>query len=155
MNAVVESVRSLWIPLKGMNLVLPNVAVAEIIPYRVPELLEDTPEWLLGSIEWRQQILPLVAFEAVCGRPAPLAAGGARIAVLNNVKPGGRLAFYALLTAGIPRLLRADAEMLAAGEAGELPAGAPVACGAQLAGESAVIPDMERLQDLVESAWRG
>ena len=30
-----EKIRSLWIPLRGMNLLLPNMAVAEISSYRV------------------------------------------------------------------------------------------------------------------------
>jgi hypothetical protein len=45
-----ETVRSLWIPLRGMNLLLPNVAVAEISPYRVPDSLKDAPDWLLGTL---------------------------------------------------------------------------------------------------------
>ena len=55
MNAVVESVRSLWVPLDGINLLVPNVAIAEVINYQPLDLLEEGPEWLLGSLRWRDQ----------------------------------------------------------------------------------------------------
>ena len=50
MNAVVESVRSLWVPLDGINLLVPNVAIAEVINYQPLDLIQDGPEWLLGRL---------------------------------------------------------------------------------------------------------
>ena len=45
MNAVVESVRSLWVPLNGVNLLVPNVAIAEVINYQPLDLIQDGPEF--------------------------------------------------------------------------------------------------------------
>ena len=112
MNAVVESVRSLWVPLDGGNLLVPNVAIAEVINYQPLDMIGDGPEWLLGRLRWRDRDLPVIAMEAVCGMPLPQAERGARISVLNSVKADSELPFYAMVTAGIPRLISADADAL-------------------------------------------
>ena len=58
MSDVTEQVRSLWIPLREVNMLLPHVAVAEVGNYRVPEEQPDTPDWLLGAIDWRGLAVP-------------------------------------------------------------------------------------------------
>ena len=57
MNAVVESVRSLWIPLEGINLMLPNGAVAAVINYQPLDMVENGPHWLLGVVRWRESVM--------------------------------------------------------------------------------------------------
>jgi len=55
-----DKIRSLWVPLREMNLLLPNVAVAEISSYRAPEAQADMPEWFLGMVRWREQSIPVI-----------------------------------------------------------------------------------------------
>ena len=52
----------LLVPLADRTLLLPNVAVAELIPYRAPQVSEGMPEWFLGQIAWRDLRLPLLSF---------------------------------------------------------------------------------------------
>ena len=59
MNAVVESVRSLWVPLESTNLLVPNVAIAEVVSYQPLEMVEGGPDWLLGLLRWRDHELPV------------------------------------------------------------------------------------------------
>lgn len=153
MNAVVESVRSLWVPLDGINLLVPNVAVAEVIGYRPLEMMEAGPVWLLGAMNWRNHDLPVVAMEALCGSGLPQGERGARIAILNSVRPGSSLSFYAMVTSGIPRLFSADADAL--GES-LLPVRSlpdTVADCIQIGNEEALIPDLEIIQTMAEEAW--
>ncbi|HFD80119.1 MAG TPA: chemotaxis protein CheW [Gammaproteobacteria bacterium] len=153
MNAVVESVRSLWVPLQGTNLLVPNVAIAEVINYQPLETVVDGPEWLLGALRWRDQRLPVVSMEVLCGQPRPPAERGCRISVVNSVRKDAGLPFYAMVTADIPRLFSADAEAL--GESlrggGDFPD--TVADVVRIGSEQALIPNLELIQALVEQAW--
>ncbi len=152
-NAVVESVRSLWVPLNGVNLLVPNVAIAEVINYQPLDLIQDGPAWLLGAMRWRDQTLPVVSMESMCGFGLPQSTRGARISVLNSVKPAGGLAFYAMVSAGIPRLVNADADAL--GESLKAAKNLPdtVADCVRIGNEEALIPNLEVIQSMVEAAW--
>ena len=62
-----NTLTGLLLPLSDRSLVLPNVAVAELIGYQPCTPLPHQPAWLLGWIDWRSQRLPLLSFEAACG----------------------------------------------------------------------------------------
>ena len=61
---------TLLIPMSGEQLVLPNVTVAEIIPYIEPQAHNDKPDWYLGVFNWRNIDVPLVSFETINGESA-------------------------------------------------------------------------------------
>jgi chemosensory pili system protein ChpC len=100
----------LLLPLADRTLILPNVAVAELIDYQRGEPASDAPPWYLRSVAWRDRQLPLISFEAACGQP--LAIGErARIVVLNTLGGRERLKFIALVIQGIPRSCRLDSQL--------------------------------------------
>ena len=51
------------IPLQETNLLLPNICVAEILPWRRVSSIEEAPKWCLGMLEWRGEVIPVVRFE--------------------------------------------------------------------------------------------
>ncbi|EPN84602.1 hypothetical protein A234_10571, partial [Pseudomonas syringae pv. actinidiae ICMP 19101] len=53
------SLTGLLLPLSDRHLLLPNVAVAELIDYQDCSAGPDAPEWYLGVISWRELSLPL------------------------------------------------------------------------------------------------
>ena len=52
------SITGLLVPLADRTLLLPNVAVAELIPYRAPHATEGAPSWYLGQVPRRDLRLP-------------------------------------------------------------------------------------------------
>ena len=153
MNAVVETVRSLWVPLTRLKILVPNVAIAEVINYQPLDLVQDGPDWLLGRLRWRNQELPLVSMERLLGGDLPQAGLGARISVFNSVKPSTTLSFFATVTMGIPRLFNADADALGKSLRGDRDFPPTVADCVLIGSEEALIPDLEVVQALVEQAW--
>lgn len=152
-SIALQAVRSLWIPLHGRDpLLLPNVAVAEIVDYQEPAAVEGMPDWLLGEIAWRGQQLPLICYESLCGEAMPDRHQEARLAIINTVKDRGGVAFYALLTAGIPRLLRVEPDTLV--PVGEPGSGVPALAQVQLSGQGATIPDLERIEATIGEHWQ-
>lgn len=145
-----DTVRTLVIPLQGYNLLLPNVAVAEVIPYIRPRVVDNGPAWLLGAISWRGLTIPLVSFSRLHGESVSDALVQARIAVLNSVRAGSALGFYAVVTAGIPQLKRVNADALQ-----EVPEAAAegILARVQMGDVQAVIPDLSALESIVADGW--
>jgi chemosensory pili system protein ChpC len=114
-TARLTSLTGLLIPLSDRHLLLPNVAVAELIDYQDSVADPAAPQWYLGPINWRHRSLPLLSFEAACGSRARVG-GRARIVVLNAL--GGRpdLKFIALLTQGDVPLAELELAAVQVGE---------------------------------------
>ena len=147
MEIVQEKIRSLWIPLRNMNLLLPNVAVAEIGSYRKPARVEGAPEWLLGSVRWRGQDVPVISLESLCGMSMSSNPVFSRLMIVNSVRPDSTISNYAIVTAGLPGLIQFGADTAADCHASEQPA---LRCVVQIGNEQAVIPDLDYLQSLLE-----
>lgn len=143
----VTSLTALLLPLHDRTLLLPNVAMAELVPYQTPERHEGMPDWLLGYIGWRDLTLPLLAFEVASGSRTEVGRN-ARIAVLNAIGDRPGTPFLALLLQGIPRSLKVDADLPSA--AGTL---APLELAAVRIGDDLVkIPDLEGLEQKLADA---
>lgn len=103
---VMTQIATLLIPVGGKQLVLPNVTVAEIIPFIDPVAVDDVPTWYLGCFTWRNTQVPLIAFEAINDEPFATRSYNRRIAILNSVIGDPALPFCGILTEGLPRLMR-------------------------------------------------
>lgn len=143
----VGSLTGLLVPLADRTLLLPNVAVAELIPYRAPQVSAGMPDWFLGQVAWRDLRLPLLSFEAASGGQAQTGTA-ARVAVINALGGRPKVKFIALLVQGIPRsikvgtdLVRADVDL------------APLELDAVSLGDDVVkIPDLIGLEQMLADA---
>ncbi|MEX6501892.1 chemotaxis protein CheW [Pseudomonas zhanjiangensis] len=143
----VDSLTGLLVPLADRTLLLPNVAVAELIPYRAPQVSAGMPAWFLGQIPWRDLQLPLLSFEAASGAQAKVAAG-ARVAVINALGGRPQVKFIALLVQGIPRSVKVGADLARADAAL-----APLELDAVSLGENVLkIPDLIGLEQKLADA---
>lgn len=106
-----ESLTGLLMPLADRMLLMPNVAVAELIPYRAPQAVLGMPTWFLGQVQWRDLSLPLLSFEAASSGQAQPVSNTARVAVLNAVGGRNHVKFIALLVQGIPHSIKVDASL--------------------------------------------
>lgn len=106
-----SSLTALMLPLTDRNLLLPNVALAELIPHRNVQTTAGLPDWFLGQIAWRDLNLPLLSFERASGATPEQGAGTPRVAVLNALGGRPRVKFIALLVQGIPRSFKVDGEL--------------------------------------------
>lgn len=138
-----DTLTGLILPLAERSLLLPNVAVAELIDYQAGDPCVDTPAWHLGLIDWRNLRLPLISLEAISGQEAVIGPRS-RIVVLNALgEASGR--FLALLIQGIPRSCQLDSQLSYV----DVPL-APLELAAVQVGEVvARVPDLEALTALV------
>ncbi|MDH5444756.1 MAG: chemotaxis protein CheW [Gammaproteobacteria bacterium] len=99
-------VHCLMIPLTTDILLLPNAAIAEVIAARQPDVVEGTPNWFLGHVDWREYKVPVIAFETLNGDVEGEVAINkqGRIAIMNTLNGNTRLPYIGIMTQGIPRL---------------------------------------------------
>lgn len=140
----ITEVASLIIPLHDKQLVLPNVTVAEIIPYRAPTAISDHAGWLLGQLEWRNIHIPVISYELINGSGVP-PIEGARLAVINGTGTNRNLPFYAILIQGIPRLAHITEDDIVSVEAMNF--GSYDQMAVSLQGEQAMIPNLELIEN--------
>ncbi len=107
------------IPTPGEQLLLPNICVAEIVPWRRLKPVADAPEWLLGFVGWRGQTIPVLHFARFAEAPADSGQPPqARcLVVMNRARNAAAPAFYALAAEGLPRMLQLSEDDLSSATA--------------------------------------
>ncbi|WP_054900315.1 chemotaxis protein CheW [Pseudomonas sp. NBRC 111131] len=141
-----SSLTGLLLPLGDRTLVLPNVAVAELIGQRNLLCQPGELPWHLGWIDWRRQHLPLIGFEAACGGQTPCGER-ARIVVLNALGDTG-LRYLAVLLQDIPRSCKLDSQLNYV----DVPLGSLELAAVQVGEQVARVPDLVGLERLVRDA---
>jgi len=145
-NAVTD-IGSLLLPVAKGNLLLPNVAVAEVISNMPTTILAEAAPWYLGHIEWREQQVPLLCYETLNYEQPADDTSHSRIAVLNCTGQKGDLFFIAIRLQGVPKLLRVTAPDIRENEDEEI--GPMDLMAINCFGETAVIPNITAL----EQSW--
>lgn len=142
----IDEVSCMLLPLKDKQLLVPNVSVAEIVPFSHLLTTASSKNWMLGRIQWRGITLPVVCYEMLNQQTAPAPNPNARFAIINGVGGHHGLPFYALLIQGIPRQQRiqeSDLQTVEAMHKGAYDAQA-VTIGQD---ESAMIPDLDSIEE--------
>ena len=132
----------LLLTLSDRLLVLPNTAVAELVAYRNVQAAENSPNWLLGQISWRDLNLPLLSFETA-SNDAAVITERARVVIVNAIGGRPKFRFFALLIQGIPRSVRIEANLLSEQDETLLPLELDAV---RIAVEIAKIPDLIALE---------
>ena len=137
----------LLLPLADRHLILPNVAVAELIDYQRSAFDMDTPPWFLGWVSWRERQIPLLSFESACGQKTVIGER-ARIVVLNALGGRPELRFIALLVQGIPRSCKLDSQLSYV----DVPLCGLEQAAVQVGEHVAKVPDLLAMEELVTAA---
>jgi chemosensory pili system protein ChpC len=153
-DALPTTLNCLLIPLEGMMVVLPNSAVAELVPYVAPTPVAGAPDWFLGVAEWRERRIPVVSFEAATGGRAATAKADSRLLVLNTLQGNPKLPYIAIVTQAIPRLQVLRESSLTAGN-GASRGGQSVAAYVELGGQNVAVPDIDDLERRLMRLQRG
>lgn len=98
-----ETLNSLIVPLREQSLLLPNVAVAELVGFRLSEAASHGPDWFLGWTLWREQQVPMVDIDLLMGDTADAPEVSPRTLILNAIGGTPGVHFIALRVWGIPR----------------------------------------------------
>jgi chemosensory pili system protein ChpC len=143
---------SLLIPLRGERLLVPRMCVAEVITHTEarPDTDADAPDWFLGTIDWNGRRLPVISLDPVDDEQAGARkATRSRIVVFHGLSGALKSGYYGILTQGFPQLVRVNPDVIQADAEAEVPAGLPILCRVRMIHEFPLIPDVERIEQMV------
>lgn len=141
-----SELRGVLLPLEDTCLLLPNLAMAEVVGYREAKTIANAPEWLIGKISWNQRQIPLVSFDRVLGFSVANPGYRARIALCHVPSEKAAMPLVGILCHSIPRLARVNSDTLT-DDKDYLPLPSMMLRHVQYAGEEAWIPDLEAVAD--------
>jgi chemosensory pili system protein ChpC len=141
-----EELACVLIPLCGTQLLLPQVCVAEILPWRRIKTLNGAPDWCLGVLGWRGEAVPVVRFERLNQSRQEVPSLGRCLVVMNRTSETAALPFYALAAEGLPRLVQVAGSDLAGDDAKPGRAESQIV---RLGAENAAIPRLNFIEQQV------
>ncbi|HWS77109.1 MAG TPA: chemotaxis protein CheW [Thermomonas sp.] len=151
MSDTANIIRGVLIQVADARLLLPNATIAEVLSYADPEPVENTPDWLLGRMRWRDWKLPLVSFSRFTGIAEERGGLGSKVIVLKALGGDSKHPFFALLTQGFPRLVTVtEATLATEGDDGTVPEG--VLARVRLNEDNALLPDLNAIEDRINEA---
>jgi chemosensory pili system protein ChpC len=141
-DKIPDNIPSMLLSVEDKLLLLPSLAVAEIIHFPSITKLDDTPDWYLGNFEWRTLEIPLVSFELL--NQQSIRMRHRHVVVLNNTGVDKKLPFIAIPLLGIPRLVRITNRDLE--EDTETVLAPMELTAAQYAGELIIVPNVTAME---------
>ncbi len=151
MSEETTEVYSLLIPLEEKQLLIPRSNVMEVVSLTELENNQGSIPWLLGSMEWEGSLVPVVSFEGMCGDDISPTAGRSRVILFRCLTGALSSRAFGLVSQGFPQLVRVreDALELASRDFGD---SLPILCQVTMASQSPLIPDIEKLEQLIGDA---
>lgn len=146
-----SEIYGLMVPLEKDRLLVPRGCVAEVVGYQTPQEMTGAPPWHLGVINWNGRKVPMVSFEGCCGEDVAPPTQRSRVVVLNAVSEDIDAGYLAILSQGFPQLVRISPEFVKLDANRSFDDKSPVVCQIQLLDESPLVPDLDRLEEMVAS----
>lgn len=142
-----EAIYALLIQITDGALLLPNAAVSEVTAldrFEAPDA--EAPPWLAGWHATAERRIPVLSFEALSGRPRPEAHKRAKVVIVNPIgqRVGG--GGFALLAQAQPHLISINRGTISAVSLTHDDRGELVLSRVRMAGQEAVIPDLEQIE---------
>jgi chemosensory pili system protein ChpC len=144
-----DELYSLLVPLAGERLIVPRACVAEVIGYQAPTQMANAPPWYVGLVNWGERSVPVVSFEGAFGQPLPNLSSRTRIVIFHassGLLPGG---YFGMLTQGFPQLVRVNADVIRPDPSRSFSDRAPIICQVRMVNETPLIPDLQRLEQMI------
>ena len=144
----------MMVPAGDETLLLPTSVMAEVIDYQPPRPQTEAPPWLLGQVDWENRQVPVFSFSALIhGSEVDTITRRSKIMVLKSLTDSTRMPYIGLLMSDLPRPIQVEDTDLS--ETGDENKALGVFSHVRFEEEDAIIPDMDRLSNLVEHGTYG
>lgn len=150
----VTEIYSLLIPLVEGRLIIPRACVAEVIGFQTPSEMTGAPPWYIGTVPWNGKAVPLVSFEGACGLMIPATSGRTRIVIFHCLGLRVEGGNFAIISQGFPQLVRVSNDVVRPDNSRVFPDRAPVICQVRMINETPLVPDLERLEEMIAEETR-
>ena len=145
---------SLLVPLAEDRLIVPRACIAEVVTWQEPERVVNAPMWYLGTIHWNGRIVPVISFEAACGKAIPIAGGRTRIVICTGLTGKLTSGYFGIVTQGFPQLVRLSPDIVKPDPTQPFFDRQPILCQVRMINEAPLIPDFEKLEHIISEESR-
>lgn len=146
-----DEIYSLLVPLMEQRLLIPRSNVVEVAALSTLGEYTGGLPWLLGTMEWEGTLIPVVSFEGVCGDEVPPISRRARVVLFRCLTGALDGRAFGVVSQGFPQLVRVGVDALTLEE--DLSEGAaPIICKVAMGNQYPLVPDIERLEQLIADA---
>ncbi|MDR3417847.1 MAG: chemotaxis protein CheW [Nevskia sp.] len=145
-DAVPQQLYAVLVALQSDTLLLPNLAVAEVVAMQNLRPLSGSPAWFAGLLSWQGLELPVARFELLNNGGADLPGRRTRIAIINAVSTRLSAGRYGLLAEGYPHLVTLNRAALRPAELRPQDSPGLVLSRVKVASQEALIPNLERIE---------
>ena len=145
----INEIYSLLIPLVDGRLIIPRSCIAEVVGFQAPSEMTGAPPWYIGTIQWNGRHVPLVSFEGACGQNIPPASGRTRIVIFHCMGSRLETGYFGLVSQGFPQLVRVSSDVVRPDNSRVFPERMPVICQIRMVNETPLVPDLERLEEMI------
>ncbi len=149
MSDLRDELYSLLVPLAGERLIVPRACVAEVISYQTPTDMNNAPPWYMGLVSWSGRNVPIVSFEGAFGQPLPTVSTRTRIVIFHAASGKLQAGYFGMLTQGFPQLVRVNADVVRPDPSRTFSERSPVICQIRMINETPLIPDLQRLEEMI------
>ena len=150
----VTEIYSLLIPLVEGRLIIPRACVAEVVGFQTPSEMTGAPPWYIGTFQWNGRQVPLVSFEGACAQNIPAVSGRTRIVVFHCLGSRVEAGYFGIVSQGFPQLVRVSSDVVRPDNSRAFAERAPVICQVRMVNETPMVPDLERLEDMIADETR-
>ncbi len=140
---------ALLVPLADERLLVPRACVAEVASLPALQPMPGAPAWYLGIMSWSGRSIPVVSFEGACGQPLPGGGGRSRVVIFSCLGRKLPVGYFGVVTQGFPQLLRISPNVITADHTRVFGDRSPVLCQVKMVNELPLVPDLERLEDMI------
>jgi chemosensory pili system protein ChpC len=144
-----QELYSLLVPLADDRLIVPRACVVEVVRFSRPDAEAGAHSWMMGTVNWNGRELPVASFEGALGKEVPAITGRTRIVVFYAITGRLKSGYFGVLTQGFPQLVRVNKDVLQLNAVEGWPESAPVLCRVKMINEFPLIPDLERLENML------
>ena len=149
MSDETQELYSLLVPLAEDRLIVPRACVVEVVRFSQPDTEAGAHSWMMGNVSWNGRELPVASFEGALGKEVPVTTGRSRIVVFYATTGQLKTGYFGVLTQGFPQLVRVNKDVLQLDATEGWPESAPVLCRVKMINEFPLVPDLERLENML------
>jgi chemosensory pili system protein ChpC len=145
--AAPDQVYAVLVPILADSLLVPNLAVADVVPRVEIKPLSGAPPWFEGLLNWQGRRVPVLRFEVANGAPAEIPPGRrARVLIVNATSHELESEAFGLIVEGNPHLVTLNRVAMQATPLRDSDRDEFVAARVRIANQEAVIPNFERIE---------
>ena len=152
MSETGKELYSLLIPLAERRLLVPRACVAEVVGFSAVEVNGSDFAWYLGGMRWDGRLVPTIFFEGCCGDQIPETGRRSRIVIFHATGGAFPGRFFGIVSQGFPQLVRVNPGVLSTEPDEKKNADLPILCKLRMVNEYPLIPDLERLEEMIVDA---